>query len=166
MIIFTQASFGLRVLLLPGCVCVCVCLSVNHQLVCAIPPIQVSISKFWPKMHLSTVEVPIDFGLDWSWCSVSFLISNLFILPKFVSHYSFASVCIYLVRPIASECCTFHMAPHIYGFLYVRRQGRTMDLKQSSFISWWDHRSSMSRRLDDWHWILLVLVKLYTPHMP
>ena len=28
------------------------------------PPIEVSISKFWPKMHLSTVKVPIEFGLD------------------------------------------------------------------------------------------------------
>ena len=27
-------------------------------------------------------------------------------------------------------------------------------VKQSSFISWCDHRSSMSRRLGDWHWIL------------
>ena len=41
------------------------------------PPTEVSISKFGPKMHLSTVKVPIDFGLDWPWCSVSFLISNL-----------------------------------------------------------------------------------------
>ena len=28
------------------------------------PPIEVSISKFGPKMRLSTVKVPIDFGLD------------------------------------------------------------------------------------------------------
>ena len=41
------------------------------------PPIEVSISKFGPKMHLSTVKVPIDFELDWPWYSVSFLISNL-----------------------------------------------------------------------------------------
>ena len=27
------------------------------------PPIEVSISKFGPKMHISTVKVPIDFGL-------------------------------------------------------------------------------------------------------
>ena len=27
-------------------------------------------------------------------------------------------------------------------------------VKQSSFISWLDRRSSMSRRLGDWHWIL------------
>ena len=47
-------------------------------------------------MNISTVEVPIGFGLDWPWCSVSFLITNLFILPQFASHYSFASVCIYL----------------------------------------------------------------------
>ena len=28
---------------------------------------------------------------------------------------------------IASECCTFHTAPHIYGFLYARGQCRTID---------------------------------------
>ena len=28
---------------------------------------------------------------------------------------------------IASECCTFHMAPHIYIFLYARGQCRTID---------------------------------------
>ena len=37
------------------------------------PPIEISISKFWPKIHLNT----IDFGLDWPWCSVWFFISNL-----------------------------------------------------------------------------------------
>ena len=49
------------------------------------PLIEVSISKFGPKMHLSTVKVPIDFGLDWLWSSVSFLISNLCFLPNFAS---------------------------------------------------------------------------------
>ena len=28
---------------------------------------------------------------------------------------------------IASECCTFHTAPHIYGFLYARGKCRTID---------------------------------------
>ena len=64
----------------------------HHQLKSVFP-------NFGQKMHLSTVKVPIEFGLDWPWCSVLFLISNLFILPKFASHYSFTSVCIYLVRP-------------------------------------------------------------------
>ena len=63
------------------------------------PPIEVSISKFGIKMHLNTVMVPIDFGLDWPWSSVSFLISNLCFFTKLCVSYSFASVCIYLVRP-------------------------------------------------------------------
>ena len=63
------------------------------------PPIEVSISKFGPKMHLSTIKIPIDFGLDWPWSSVSFLISNLCCFTKLCVSYSFASVCIYLVRP-------------------------------------------------------------------
>ena len=61
---------------------------------------------------------------------------------------------------IASECCTFHMALHIYGFLYARGQCRTID-RETSFISWWDHWSSMSRRLSDSHWILQALIRSY-----
>ena len=62
-------------------------------------PIKVMISKFEPKMHLSTVKVLIDFGIDWS--SVSFLISSLLFSTKLCVSYSFASwsICIYLVRP-------------------------------------------------------------------
>ena len=36
------------------------------------PTIHVIISKFAPEMHLSAVKVPIDFGLDWQWASISF----------------------------------------------------------------------------------------------
>ena len=95
-----EASFGLRVLSLPACVCVYVCVSVNHEFVRAIthqpfkltpkskftpfwacachnsPPIVVTISKFGTKMHLSTVQIPTNFGLDWNWSSIQFLISN------------------------------------------------------------------------------------------
>ena len=27
-------------------------------------------------MHLSTVQIPTNFGLDWNWSSIQFLISN------------------------------------------------------------------------------------------
>ena len=40
------------------------------------PPIEVTISKFGTKMHLSTVQIPTNFGLDWNWSSIQFLISN------------------------------------------------------------------------------------------
>ena len=118
------------------------------------PPIEVSISKFGPKMHLRTVKVPIDFGLDWTWSSVSFLISNLCFSTKLCVSYSFASVCIYLVRPSPVN------APHFTRHCTYRDSYMHVDrvppwtVKQSSFISWWDHRSSMSPRLGDWHWIL------------
>ena len=39
----------------------------------------------------------------------------------------------------------------------------------SIFISWCDHRSSMSRRLGDWHWILQAPIgfrQIIPPHMP
>ena len=40
------------------------------------PPIEVTISKFGTKMHLSTVQIPPNFGLNWNWSSIQFLISN------------------------------------------------------------------------------------------
>ena len=40
------------------------------------PPIIVTISKFGTKMHLSTVQIPTNFGLDWNCSSIQFLISN------------------------------------------------------------------------------------------
>ena len=40
------------------------------------PPIEVTISKFGAKMHLGTVQIPTNFGLDWNWSSIQFLISN------------------------------------------------------------------------------------------
>ena len=114
--------------------------------------------KFWPKMHLSTVKVPIDFGLDWPWCSVLFLISNLFILPKFASHYSFASICIYLVRPLpVSAAHSTRHRTYTDSFMHADNVAPST-VKQSTFISWLDHRSSMSRRLGDSHWILQALI--------
>ena len=91
-------------------------------------------------MHLSTVKVPIDFGLDWPWCSVLFLISNLFILPKFASHYSFASICIYLVRPLPVSAA--HSTRHrTYTDSFMHADNVALStVKQSTFISWLDHR--------------------------
>ena len=117
-------------------------------------PIEVSISKFGPKVLLSTVKVPTDSGLYRPWSSVSLLISNQCFSTKVCVAYSFASVCIYLVRPSPVN------APHTTGHhtyadssMQVERVP-PLTVKQSSFISWCDHRSSMSRRLGDWHWIL------------
>ena len=122
------------------------------------PPIEVSISKFLPKMHLSTVNVPIDLGLDWPWTSVLFLISNLFILSKFSSHYSFASVFIYLVRPlpVSAAHSTWHRT-YTDSFMHADSVAQST-VKQSSFVFWWNHRSSMGRRLGDSHWILQALI--------
>ena len=41
------------------------------------PPIEVTISKFGTKMHLSTVQIPTNFGLDWNWSSIQFLCLRL-----------------------------------------------------------------------------------------
>ena len=132
----------------------------HFELVCAISHHQ--LKSVFPhvgkKMHLSTIDVPIDFGVDWPWFSVSFLISNLFILPKFASHYSFASVCIYIVRPslVSAAHSTWHRT--CTDSFMLADSVAPWTVEQFSFISWWDHRSSMSRRLGDWHWILQNLI--------
>ena len=40
------------------------------------------ITKFGPKMHLSTVKIPINFGQDWFWSSLSFSILKLIFVPN------------------------------------------------------------------------------------
>ena len=40
------------------------------------PRNEVVISKFGTKMHLSTIQITTNFGLDWNWSSIKFLISN------------------------------------------------------------------------------------------
>ena len=44
--------------------------------------IQARITKFGPKMHLSTVKIPTNFGLDWLWSSLSFSILKPIFLPN------------------------------------------------------------------------------------
>ena len=44
--------------------------------------VQARITTFGPKMHLSTVEIPINFGLDWFWFSLSFSILKPIFLPN------------------------------------------------------------------------------------
>ena len=46
--------------------------------------IQARISKFGPKMHLSTVKIPTYFGLDWFWSSLSFSILKPIFSTKFI----------------------------------------------------------------------------------
>ena len=87
-------------------------------------------------MHLSTVKVPTDFGIDWPRSSVSFLISNLFVLPNFASLIHFASVSMYLVRPspVNGPHFTWH---RIYRFLYALGQSGAMDretVEQQIFV--------------------------------
>ena len=46
------------------------------------PPVEVRISKFWPKMYLSSVKILVNFGIDWSWSSNSFSILKPVFLPN------------------------------------------------------------------------------------
>ena len=138
-------------------------------------PNKVRLSKFGPKMHLSTVKVPIDFGIDWSWSSVSFLTSNLLYSTKYCVSLIFASFCIYLVRPSPLS------VPHptwlrTYTDSYACGQGPAMDREtvylyilvrplEFTFISWWDHWSSASLASaigTGFYKLLLVFAMSYT----
>ena len=85
-------------------------------------PNEVRLYKFGPKMHLSTVKVPIDFRIDLSWSSVSFLTSNLLHSTKFCVSYSSTSFCIFLDH--GQWMFHIHMTPHMYWFLCMRRGSR------------------------------------------
>ena len=61
--------------------------------------VQARITKFGPKMHLSNVEIPINFGLDWFWSSLSFSILKPIFLTKFIC----TLFVLYLVRPVACK---------------------------------------------------------------
>ena len=104
-------------------------------------------------MHLSTVKVPIDFGIDWSWSSVSFLFYQ-----TFLSLIHFALVCIYLVRP--SPVNTPHSTWHrIYTDSYMHADRVvSWTMKRSSNKSSWDHRSPASPLLGNSQWILQASV--------
>ena len=54
--------------------------------------VQAKITKFGPKTHLSTVEIPINFGLDWFWSSLSFPILKPIFLPNLFALFLY---CIY-----------------------------------------------------------------------
>ena len=133
------------------------------------PPIEVSISKFGPKMHLSTVKVPIDFGLDWPRSSVSFLISNLCFFYQ-TMRLLFICVCLYIFsEAIASECSTIHRAPHICGLFYARGKGPAVD-RETVFLylgvtigAQWAVDSAIGT---GFYKLLSVFAKLYPPHMP
>ena len=47
--------------------------------------VQARFPKFGSKMHRSTVKIPINFGLDWFWSSLSFSILKSIFLPNLFS---------------------------------------------------------------------------------
>ena len=131
--------------------------------------VKIRISKFGPRMHLSIVKVPIDFGLDWPWSSVSFLISNLSFSTKHCVSYSFASVCIYLVRPSPANAphSTGH---HIYIWIPIfawtgSRRGPWNSLVLYLGGTIWTLWAVDSAISTGFYKLLSVFANLYTPHM-
>ena len=64
------------------------------------PPILVRISKFGPQIHFSTVKIPLNWGLDWPWTSLSFLILKLIYLHCGGVHWDCETV------PCLFQCCS------------------------------------------------------------
>ena len=54
--------------------------------------VQARFTKFGPKMHLSTVKIPINFGQDWFWSSPSFSIVKPIFLPNLFA------LCLYYIK--------------------------------------------------------------------
>ena len=131
-------------------------------------PNEVRLSKFGPKMRLSTVKVPIDFGVYWSSSSVSFLTSNLLYSTKFYVSYSFASFCIYLVRPWPVS------VPHptwlrTHTDSYACRQGPAIDREKVKFYILVRSLHFSQSQLGNWHCILQAVIGfcliIYTSHV-
>ena len=64
------------------------------------PLILVRISKFGQQMHLCTVNIPVNSGLDWPWTSPSFLIPKLIYLHCGGVHWDCETV------PGLFQCCS------------------------------------------------------------
>ena len=120
-------------------------------------PRPVRLSKFGPKMHLSTVKVPIDFRIVWSWSSVSFLTSNLLYSIKFCVSKIFASFCIYSVRP--SPLSLLHPTwLRTCTDSYACGQGPAMD-RETVYLYILVRPLEFSQpQLGNWHWILQAAI--------
>ena len=121
-------------------------------------------------MHLSTLRVPIDFGIDLSWSSVSFLISNLFFFCYQILSPLFICVVLYVfIVTIARACSIPHMAPHICWFLCTQTVSRhgpwnSLVVYLSEIIG---VRSVIDSAIGTGFYKLLACFAiLYTPHMP
>ena len=121
------------------------------------PLIEVRISKFGTKMHLSTVKIPVDFGIDWPRSSVLFIfISNQFYLGNFAS-------LIYLRRFVYIHWSHRHWVFHIphgsaHILILMPADNLTMD-RETVYHYILVRPSEFSQpRLGNWHWILQAVI--------
>ena len=125
-----------------------------------LPLIEVRISKFESKMHLSTVKIPIGLGIVWNRSSVSFLISNQLLFAKFPSLIHLRRfIYIYWGHPHPTWLRT-------YTHSYACRQGPAMD-RETIYLYIMVRPLEFSQpRLGNWHRIFVVrlLMRLSTLH--
>ena len=117
------------------------------------PRIVVRISKFGPKCILVLLRSLLILGLIELHLQCHFQIQTCYFVPNFASLF-------HLLRFVYIEWGHRPWMLHIpHGTAHIRiimhaDRVAPWTVRQSSFISWWDRRRSISRRLGDWHWIL------------
>ena len=120
-----------------------------------------------PKCILALLRSLLTQGLIDLDLQVHFLISNLLFFTKLCVSNSFALCCIYFVRPFSVKVphpTWLHTHTDPYAWDWVP----PWTMKQSTFISWWDHWSSASLDLaidTGFHKLLSVFAISYTLHM-
>ena len=99
------------------------------------PPIEVTISKFETKMHLSIVQIPTNFGLDWNWSSILFLISK----PDQIELFMYTIGILYWDQLV----CKLGELKEFGGSEPIQRTAigtaPSHRLFHSVNVSWWDH---------------------------
>ena len=114
-------------------------------------------------------------SLYWFWAGLTLMFCFIFNLKpayftKFASHYSFASICIYLVRPLPVSAA--HSTRH-RTYIRIPLCTRTMSHYRpwNSLLLYLGWTIGVQWAVDstiriEFYKLLSVLVKLYTPHMP
>ena len=114
------------------------------------PPILVRISKLGQEMHFSTVNIPVNSGLDWPWTSPSFLIPKLIFLHCDGVHWDCETVpglfqfCSGTVSQSLHQCTwgthsQSGMGPLVLECLIWIKQNRHLDC----FTVWLFHNTTM-----------------------
>ena len=110
------------------------------------PPILVRISELGQEMHISTVRIPVNSGLDWPWTSPSLPIPKLIffcIMAVCIETVKQSLICFNSVQGLFHSLYTTHsqsgMGPLVLECLIWIKQNRHLDC----FTVWLFHNTTM-----------------------